>query len=824
MFQPIFHSFVFLFLTIFVLLGIAWWSAPIKNGGRPWLWVGVRWCTLLILGIVLARPFWTQTETEISPGNVLILLDTSRSMSIADETLPGEKVVSGMPSAPRYAAMRKALGNSADALAEMAKQTGTEVYALDQSLTPLTLGKNGKIDFPRTPDGEETALGASLLDALSRTAGRKVLGIVLLSDGAQRALPPRDALPQTASGRMNRLGIPLFTVPFGATRQESQSRDVAVDDLLVDQRVFVNTEVTVSGRIRLDGVAKMKIPVELLVESASGTMETVAQTEIQAETENETLPVRLSWMPKEVGEVKVTLRIPPQHDEVSITNNQLDAFVTVAESGLRVLYLEQAFRPEAGFLRRSLDSADEIQLDMVRLSGQSEDSGNAKKMERMDLLRILQEDYAVILLGDVSANCFQKADLELLTQKIAAGTGLITLGGLQNYGLGGYAETPLAQVLPVIMSPRKKMENTRNAGRNGENSERNGNFNVLGNTGSTGHIGNAENVRNSENSPLIQSAVETISGNSALKTEQWNRPVRFQLTSAGRHHLALALDAEAGFSAQLWGKLPTLDGANRWEGLKPGAVVLAADFTAENEEIPLLLEHSFGRGRVMSLAVDSTWRWWMAGHTEPHKRFWRQLIFWVANQETTLDGTVSLILPQRRFPQEETIKFQVSARLSSGKTPPPPEKNTPSENWRVLLQHPDGSRTEVPLSADQNGMKGEIPAQLTPGDYMLHASVTHQGQKIGESKCRFQIYHHDLELDRAQAEPELLASLAISTGGKSVQPEKLPELWKRLAESREELKIERQIRLPLWDRWWWLALLIGLLTTEWFLRKRGGNV
>ncbi len=778
MFQPIFHSFVFLFLAILALGVIAWWSAPIKNGGRPWLWVGMRWCTLIVLGIVLARPFWTRTETEISPGNALILVDASRSMSVADETPPGEKIKSGIPTIPRYAAMRKALGNSAEALAEMAKHTGTEVYALDRSLTPLTLRENGKIDFPHAPTGEETALGAALLDALSRMAGRKVLGIVLLSDGAQRALPPRDALPQTAAERMNRLGIPLFTVPFGATLRESRTRDAAVDDLLVEQRVFVNTEATVSGRIRLEGVAKEKIPVELLVESASGAMETAARTEIQAETENETLPVRLSWTPKEIGEVKVTLRIPPQHDEVSITNNQLDAFVTVAESGLKVLYLEQAFRPESGFLRRSLDSADEIQLNMIRLG---------ENAEKADLQRILREDYAVILLGDVSADCFQKADLELLAQKIAGGTGLITLGGLQNYGPGGYADTALAQVLPMIMSPRKKTEKKTNT-------------------------------------PLILSALETVSENPTLKKEQWNRPVRFQLTSAGRHHLALALDAEAKFSAQLWGKLPMLDGANRWEGLKSGTVALVADLTEENKEIPLLLERSFGRGRVMSLAVDSTWRWWLAGHAEIHKRFWRQLVFWVANQETTLAGTVSLILPQRRFPQEDNVKFQISARLSNGETLLPPEKNTPSESWRVQLQRPDGSWTEMELSADRNGVKGEIPAQLPPGDYMLHASVTHQGQKIGESKCRFQIYRHDMELDRAQAEPELLASLALSTGGELVPPEKLAELWKQLEESREELKIERRIRLPLWDRWWWLALLIGLLTLEWFLRKRGGNV
>lgn len=778
MLQPIFQSLAFLLSAILLLMVAAWWSAPRKDGRKPWGLIALRWTLLLMLACVLARPSCSQIETETYPGNVLILADASRSMEVADASDSTSKP----GTASRFASMRKALADSAPELSGMARSVETEVFAFDQTVRPLTLKPNGKITFPKTSDGSETALGASLLEILRKSAGKKVLGVILLSDGAQRALPPQDALPQTAAQRLNRLGIPLFTVCFGSAGQKNQARDAAVEDFLVDQKVFVNTEVAVSGRVRLEGLAHQEVPVELLVEDASGQMVTADRAVLKPETANETLPVRLSWTPKEVGEVKAALRVPTQNEEVSDSNNQLDAFVTVMKSGLRVLCLEGAFRPETAFLRRSLDSAEEIQLEMIRLQG----PGTTKKTgisapETPSLLNLLQkEDYPVIILGDVRADSFSQAELELLAQKVTSGTGLLTLGGLQNYGPGGYASTPLAQILPVRMTPASSAPNT---------------------------------AKNSA-PDATKNAVAS----------HWNLPLRMKPTPAGRHHLALALDPDAAYSAQLWAKLPPLDGANRFPDLKPGAVILASDFTPENQEVPLLLEHSFGRGRVMTLAADSTWRWWLGGFEETHKRFWRQLIFWLANKETALDGTVSVLLPQRRFPQEQAIPFQVSARLSNGETPMPPKRNSASENWTVRLETPDGTQTELPLTPAGMLMNGKILAGMPEGDYMIHASVTHQGQKIGDSKCRFQIYHHDLELDHAQAEPELMEALALSTGGEAIQPQELSKLWKRLAENRQELKIERKIFLPLWDRWWWMALLLAALTLEWTLRKICGYV
>lgn len=809
MFHPIFDSFVFLSFAVLLLLGVAWQTAPRRNGRKAWGLVLLRWTTLLLLMAILARPSVSTVETEVFPGAVFILVDSSESMAVKDEILPGKPAdVSPDESAnsekriSRYSAMEQTLNASSKELAAMARTIQTEVFSFDNALQSLPVTASGKISFPPKPLGERTALGNALLEVLQNSSGRKVLGVVLLSDGAQRSLPPQDVLPQTAARRFNQLGIPLYSVCFGSDQQKNQAIDAAVEDFIVEQRVFVDTEVAVTGRIRLNGFAGREIPVELLTENASGKMEIAAQTIIRAENHSETLPILLSWIPKELGEMKLSLRVPTQENEASTTNNQLDAFVTIVKSNLRVLYLEGAYRPETAFLRRALDSAEEIQLDLIRLDHSEKEFLNSSSSQRPDLHKILQEEYAAIILGDVSFTDFKNNELSILAKKISDGTGLLTLGGLQNYGPGGFANSPLAPMLPVLLAPNSP-------GPKSENADLPNVASVVPNApGAKSQIVDSE-IADSENAE-----------SDAFQKAHWNQPVQMKLTPAGKRHQALALDSDETRSAQLWGKLPALDGANRFSGWKSGAVVLLSDFTQNNQEIPLLLEQNHGKGRVMSLAVDSTWRWQMAGFDEQHKRFWRQLIFWIANRETTLDGAVSLILPQRRFPQEQTIEFQVSARLSNGETIPPPSQNDEMESWQAVLKDPDGKIMELPLVPSQDLMTGKIPSNLPVGDYTLSATVAHQNQKIGENQCRFQIFHHDLEMDRAQAEPQLMASLARSTGGETIVPDDLGKLWKKLTESRDELKIEKIIEIPVWDRWPCFIVLFSCLVVEWIVRKR----
>ncbi len=73
--------------------------------------------------------------------------------------------------------------------------------------------EEGRITLPKKPEGQQTAIGAVLDDVLRQEAGKRLLGVILLSDGAQRAYAPRDLPPQTAAARLKHLGYPLFTFP-----------------------------------------------------------------------------------------------------------------------------------------------------------------------------------------------------------------------------------------------------------------------------------------------------------------------------------------------------------------------------------------------------------------------------------------------------------------------------------------------------------------------------------------------------------------------------------------------------------------------------------
>ncbi len=790
-FSPIFDSYAFAILVPLMLAAAAWYFSP---RGR-WDVVGLRAAMLLMLLWVLLRPTLRTWEIQESAGSVILLMDTSRSMMVKDAGDAGAGA-----DVSRYDEMRRALDTSAGELEALGEKMHVHAWHFDAELVEVKPAA-GKIPFPQTPRGEQSAIGWALEHSLTRVTGERVLAVVLMSDGAQRGLPPKDVFPQTAVMALRRQDIPLYTLCFGRSQQESRSRDLAVEDLLAEQRVFVNTELAVTGRVRVEGFPEEDIPVELQVENKSGQMEVVAHTVLRTAKHTETLPVMLAWTPREVGEVKLSLRVPPRKEELSDANNQLEAFVNVVKGTIPVLYLEGTHRQEMSFLRRALDHSAEIQVDVLRLDAR------APQRRTEDLRGRLAGGYAVYILGDVDASCFTQAELKTLEETVSRGAGLLTLGGFQAYGPGGYTETPLVDLFPVQMN---RLQRTR--------------------------------------------VLDAISPDMHLDV-----PLRMMPAVAGAETGAaafvMALDKDEKKSRALWAALPPLEGANRFTGLKPGAVILAygvpagtssADVisasaghpetpVASETEIPLLVEQAYGRGRVMSFAGDSTWRWWMHGYEEPHKRFWRQAVMWLAQKDETLEGNVWITMNQRRFTQDQRVAFQVGARLSTGEnlvkttmsgaaaTSGSPA-DTPGTRWDVKLLNAEGKDVTFQLTRGSETMLGSVTRTLPPGDYTIHAAVTHEGQKIGESRCRFTVFHMDLELDNAQADPALMESLVVSTGGAAVTPAELPELWRKLAGSTEKLQIRHEILRPVWDSGWLMMGMLALLCAEWFLRKRSGMV
>ncbi|HWA99382.1 MAG TPA: glutamine amidotransferase [Pirellulales bacterium] len=555
--------------------------------------VGLRITVILLTLLGLLRPTLVHTTTLKQPATIVVLADRSRSMQVDDAA--GKKT--------RWEMLRTTLDEAAPKLDALKQEVDVQMFAFDARLHPLIF-EDGVIDLGEKPVGSETAMGAVLEGLLQREADRRIAGIILLGDGAQRAIAPLDLPPQVPVRRMADLGYPLYTVPFGQGRAQGQARDVAVETFLVPSTVYVKNPLSTSGTVRIDGFVNRTMPAQLLFETSPGVMTPVAAVPIQAKSDAERVPVELEYTPEIPGEFKVTLRVPEQSGELVTTNNEMSTFVTVLKGGLNVLYLEGVARVESKFLRRALDASPDIKVDFLRIDARKPETKPADLSERFD-----PGKYDVYILGDLDSSTLTPDELAKLSTAVQHGAGFIMLGGFHSFGPGGYGRTALADVLPITIDRLER-----------------------------------------------QNFDEPLRADLHLSEHPRMRP-----TPIGNTQSLMQL-APPSRNASAWAELPPLEGANRFRGIKPGAQVLAESERSQ----PLLVAKDFGAGRVIAFAIDSTWHWWMTGHEAAHKRFWRQTVLWLARKEASSEGSVTLALDQRRYAPGARVDFTVAAHNAHG--------------------------------------------------------------------------------------------------------------------------------------------------------------
>ncbi|NQU24537.1 MAG: hypothetical protein HQ567_24910 [Candidatus Nealsonbacteria bacterium] len=756
--DPVFDRILLVVAVALVLLLLLAIGPPSDraSGPRRLALAALRLGVIALVILAMLRPVVVATKTIRQSATLVILIDASRSMTVPDAV--GGKT--------RWEALRAAIADAEDALADLAGDFEVKVYAFDAKTRALEID-GGKIALEKIPKGEQTAIAAALQDVIRNEAGKRLLAVVLLSDGAERSQAPRDVPPRTAVTQLNNTGAPLFTVAFGQSRGLGEAKDVAVEELLANQTVFIKNELAISGRIRVDGYVNRPIRVRALFENEDGRMEEVDQTTVTATRAGTPLEVELKHVPTAAGEFKLTLEVSPQDGELVTTNNRLSTFVNVLDGGLSVLYLEGTLRPEATFLQRALNASPDVNVRYNRIDAQQPETRPG------DLPECMQPGkFDVYILGDLDAKAFEGNELSDLKQAVREGAGLIMIGGTHSFAPGGYADTPLRDVLPVVMNKLHR-----------------------------------------------QSFDEPIRPDVHIQQRLQMRP-----TQVGLFHSALELAGSREENASVWSQLPPLDGANKFQNdaFARGAVVLAD----AGPRVPLLVEHFYGSGRVMAFAADSTWRWWMHGYQSAHKRFWRQIVLRLAQKDKS--GNVWVRLHPRRYPEGAKVQFTVGARSSAGMP-----LSDARFNARIVL--PNGTERPLELIRQGTQMIGSFRHTQAPGDYRIVVDVEHadlpkeEGQPQGEAtgEGRFMVFEQDLELDKPAADADLLENLAEMTakaGGKRIAPEQLSKTIAQLARQTEHLKVEEQTKETFWDKWPFFLMLVLLLSVEWFLRKRWGLV
>jgi hypothetical protein len=166
------------------------------------------------------------------------------------------------------------------------------------------------------------------------------------------------------------------------------------------------------------------------------------------------------------------------------------------------------------------------------------------------------------------------------------------------------------------------------------------------------------------------------------------------------------------------------------------------------------------------------------------------------------------------------VEFAVGAENAQGE---PME----AARFDVVVEKPDGSKADVRPTKAGSEWSATFRETTEPGDYKIIVTGKDGDAVLGTAEARFLVPAQDLELDRPAAEPGVMAQLAEMTkpaGGAALAAEELPDLLKRLAEKPPELKEEVIAKVTYWDTWPFFLVFVGLLGTEWFLRKRWGLV
>ena len=747
-FNPILNSYtaVALLTLAMALLLVVVPSYRRLSGRRRGLLLAVRGAVILLLAVGMLRPTLISTSSEPQSATLLILFDVTRSMS-----LPGS--AGGQT---RWEAQRKALEAIQSDLVELSEDIEIKLYGYDQRLQAVELGADG-IAFPQVL-GDQTDLGTTLHEAVQRELGKRLVGIIVLGDGAQTAFAPKVEVQQ-AVREIARMDYPLYTVVFGPVGDAAQSRDVIVENLPEQYTVFVKNEQLVKGTLRVRGYVNKAIPVELVVEDTAGQTRTIGPLSLSAREDGEQVPVELTYVPQRPGQYKLTLRAAEQPGELVTRNNELSAFVTVLEGGLRTLYLYGDLLGEQRLLRKSIDASPDIQMDSLFFNPLNRDG----VPEALDELK--EAKFDVVLIENVDSSALGEPNLRALAAAVEQGKGLMMIGGYNSFGPGGYQGTPLADVPPITMGRFERQD---------------------------------------------LDFQQPISRDLHL----WGK---LQMLPTQDHSITrLAAGDE---NEQLWKTLPPLIGANKF-GVKPAAQLLAA--TPDGQ--PLLVAGQFGSGRVLAFAGNTTIRWWQYGRQSEHWRFWRQAILWLASREDLAKHDVWIKLDQRRYNPGSRVTFTAGAKSPTGDV-------IRDANFRAEIIASGGERQTVQLSADGDEYVGTIAEIEQPGDYLVELSVTKDGRPLGTARTNLQVLDRDVELSNPAADYDLMARLANQTkesGGEPLAAEQLPALMRELKERRDELEIEVQSKWQLGDTaldaWTMLLLLIGLLTTEWVLRKKWGLV
>lgn len=670
-------------LGVAAALGVAFVAFTynrVRTTHRPdrFVLLALRVAVVALLGVCLLRPALVLT-TSVPQRNVLgILLDDSRSMRLAD-----------LDATTRLEAVQRTFAESTALVRALSERFALRFFRFGADAGPLASPQG------LTGTAARTDLATALAAAREELAGFPVAGLVVVTDGADNS---GNALDHPVLALRSR-SIPVHTVGVG---QERFARDIGIERAILPASALVGAGVVLDALISVRGLNGQRTTVTV---EADGRI--VATQALALPERGDQARARLRLPVLDPGTYRLTVRVAALEGETVIENNEYHTVLEMRPGPEKILYVEGEPRPEFAFLRRAVTGDSLHLVGLLRsATGKFLRLGVDDSLElvagfpttRTDLFR-----YRGLVLGSVEAAFFTGDQLRMIADFVSRrGGGLLALGGRAALGEGGFAGTPVADVLPLPLG----------------------------------------SVDRDSAAPPLEVAI---------------RP-----TPAGLGHPALMLSA-AGDARDRWDSLPPLTAVNALGRPRPGATVLLSGRpTQGGGDVPVLTVQRYGRGVAAVLGVQDTWLWQMHAavplEDQTHETLWRQVLRWLV--ESVPERVEVIATPARAGPHEpvtlrarvadegflDVNDAQVTAHIitPSGRTVDVPLEWTLRE---------DGSFAGRLLPEEQ-------------GVYRITAEARRGRDTTRSAPASLLVDDHGADVERAELRAPALRRLASETGGR----------------------------------------------------------
>ncbi len=559
-----------------------------------------------------------------------------------------------------------------------------------------------------------------------------------------------------------RKGVPLFPIGLG---DPEPPRDVEISELLVDDVVFVEDLVRFQPKLTAKGYAKQELTVRLKQRTPApgdpGATKELEAIKVQAPPDGQPMRVEIGHRPRETGQVTYIVEVDARPRELSTENNRIEKTINVREEKLKVLYVDSEPRYEFRYLKTFLDREKTIDLNVVLQSSDPQYSNQDRAA--LPTFPSSKDDlfaYDVVIVGDVDPSFLSNSQMSHLSEFVTDKGGGVLFVAGENYDPLRFKGTPLEALLPIELAEAR-------------------------------------------NPTAVAGSITSF------------RPT---LTVEGRSNPIFRFGDDEITSARIWAGLPELLWYFEAPRKKPATVVLAEHPTKAGAggPLPLMAYQIVGSGKAMFHAVDDTWRWRFRVGDRYFGRFWTQTIRFLARSKILGQKKAEIRTERRRYLRSQPIEIKV-------RFPNPADAPAGGEVAVEVERRGHGSRRMALKSAPgtRNLYEGVIP-QAVEGEYEVRL-LPPPVLEGGLPSTTFGVDPSAGERERTQMNQAELARAATVSGGKFYLPAEVGTLLEDLPKP-QQVPLDTDPPIPLWNTWPILALFLTLLVAEWVLRKRAQMV